>query len=302
MSLITVVVPSYNHALFLPSLFDKIESINVSCKVLIIDDCSSDNSREIIESYVLSSSKSVEYIVKSKNRGLVDSLLLSLKEVKTKYIYYISSDDLVEPCGFVEAFNYMLENENINFGIFGAYNSKNGKVIGDVYTDSHLRFFNLSEQRRKDEIFYNHPAPILIQSTIFKVEHLLDLKVFETSLKFDDYPLFIKLLQSDSVMGETFLFMPNIKISHYNHHESNTYNDYLKMYDMFLDVYNELAPEHLRMRSISMIWWQYTLRAVRDKNWVVLSKLIRKNRCWKSPFYFFLFIYLRVKNKCNVLR
>ncbi len=49
---VSVIVPNYNHALFLPARLDSI--IGQSYKdfeIILLDDCSTDNSREIIESY-----------------------------------------------------------------------------------------------------------------------------------------------------------------------------------------------------------------------------------------------------------
>lgn len=302
MNLITIVIPSYNHAKYLPSLFNKIESIPIDLNVLIIDDCSSDESKEIILDYSNKSKKHVQYYFKQKNAGLVDSLKSSLEKVTTEYIYYISSDDIVNPEGFLDAIKYMNDNKRFNFCIFGGDNVVNGEVVSSIYRPHHDYFFSLPAHKRKREIFYNHPSPILIQSTIFNVAYLKSIKAFSTKLQFDDYPLFIKLLALEENVGDTFGFVTDIKLLNYNHHESNTYHNYLKMYDMFVDVYKQLAPSALKQRSISIIWWQYFLQALLGKQWVTAMELLKKNESILTPVYFFMFAYQKLKNKIYVLR
>ena len=50
--LVSIIVPNYNHAKYLPARMDSI--LNQSFQdfeVIILDDCSTDNSRTVIESY-----------------------------------------------------------------------------------------------------------------------------------------------------------------------------------------------------------------------------------------------------------
>ena len=49
---VSVIVPNYNHALFLRQRLDSIFNQNFQdFEVIILDDCSTDNSKEIIEEY-----------------------------------------------------------------------------------------------------------------------------------------------------------------------------------------------------------------------------------------------------------
>lgn len=259
---ITIVVPSFNHGKYLPGLFVRLNKlIDIGVKVYIIDDASKDNSQDIITKFVSENNTSnISSVLKKSNKGLVDSLNTALIDINTEYFYVISSDDLVIPEGFVEAIEYISKNQEKDFVIFGALN-----VFGDghekhAYGAKHEAFFSLPKDRRSLEIYYNHPSPILLQSTIFKSAALRSLNVFNLGLKFDDYPVFIKLFNSEF----SFSFKPEIVICKYNHHEENTYKDYKKMYTMFLDVYKNMCPKELYVKSVSQIWFVYFLRVVRD--------------------------------------
>ena len=68
--LVTVIVPNYNHAAFLP---DRLESIYnqtyQNIEVLLLDDCSSDGSREILQRYADQHSANTRILFNEKNSG-----------------------------------------------------------------------------------------------------------------------------------------------------------------------------------------------------------------------------------------
>ncbi|EKT63116.1 glycosyltransferase family 2 protein [Providencia alcalifaciens] len=171
---ITVVIPSFNHAQYLPNLLCAVEKIlkyNVS--LYIIDDCSKDTSRElIIEFKEKINNDRVTIFLKEKNMGLVDSLKQSLNSVNTEFFYIISSDDIINPDGFIQSLDYIKNNPNMDFYIFGALNIFSNDKQCTAYHQRHNYFFKLPYEIRKKEIFYNHPSPILLQSTIFKTNIL----------------------------------------------------------------------------------------------------------------------------------
>ncbi|MBA0984197.1 glycosyltransferase family 2 protein, partial [Escherichia coli] len=119
---ITIVVPSYNHAKYLPNLLQRLkELITTGVYVYIIDDCSTDNSRELITKFKDDiSNDNVTVVFKDKNKGLVDSLNQALVFTKTELFYIISSDDMIDPNGFIQSINYINKNPNMDFYIFGA--------------------------------------------------------------------------------------------------------------------------------------------------------------------------------------
>lgn len=67
--LISVIIPNYNHALFLKQRIDTVLNQTFQdFEVIILDDCSTDSSREIIEQY-RGHSKISNIIFNDKNSG-----------------------------------------------------------------------------------------------------------------------------------------------------------------------------------------------------------------------------------------
>ncbi len=100
--LVSVIVPNYNHAKFLKQRIDSILSQTYDdYELIILDDCSTDNSKDIIESY--RDNPHVAYIVyNEKNSGsLFSQWRKGLSLAKGEWIWIAESDDYCE-VGFLE--------------------------------------------------------------------------------------------------------------------------------------------------------------------------------------------------------
>lgn len=102
MPLVSVIIPNYNHA---PFLKDRIDSVLVQTfedfEVILLDDASTDNSREILEQY-RSSPFVKEILYNETNSGLPYSQWQKgLTKVSGQWIWVAESDDIADP-GFLE--------------------------------------------------------------------------------------------------------------------------------------------------------------------------------------------------------
>ncbi len=94
---VSVITPNYNHAKYLPQ---RIESILTQTfqdfDLLILDNASADNSREVIESYT--KHEKVRAIFNSENNGSpYKQWKLGLAETKSEYVWIAESDDYADP-------------------------------------------------------------------------------------------------------------------------------------------------------------------------------------------------------------
>ena len=92
---ISVCIPSYNHGRFLPQTIDSV--LQQTCddfEILVIDDCSTDETEAIVNSYALRNPR-IRFIVNPENLGMVRNWNLCLAEARGKYIKYLFGDDLL---------------------------------------------------------------------------------------------------------------------------------------------------------------------------------------------------------------
>ena len=98
MPAVSVIIPSYNHAPFLKQRIDSvINQTFQDFEIILLDDCSSDNSREIIESY--RAHPRVKHIVYNpENSGSAfKQWSKGISLVKGNWIWIAESDDLSSP-------------------------------------------------------------------------------------------------------------------------------------------------------------------------------------------------------------
>ena len=95
---ISVCVPNYNFAEFLPRAIDSVlQQTFPDFEFLIIDDCSTDGSAEVIHNYA-ARDRRIRFIANPENLGMVGNWNLCLAEAKGEYIKYVFADDfLISP-------------------------------------------------------------------------------------------------------------------------------------------------------------------------------------------------------------
>ena len=102
MNYLTIIVPIYNTEKYLPECLDSIKNQSFkSFQCIMIDDGSSDNSSNICQHYV-DSDKRFLLIKNEKNIGLLKTREKALKFVKTDFVSFVDSDDVVPQDGFEE--------------------------------------------------------------------------------------------------------------------------------------------------------------------------------------------------------
>jgi hypothetical protein len=98
---LSVVIPNFNHAQYLPRCLDALLAQSVQPReILVIDDCSTDDSVKLIEGYA-TKHPHVRLIRNEKNLGVIPNLNHGLRLASSDYVYFAAADDFVLP-GFVE--------------------------------------------------------------------------------------------------------------------------------------------------------------------------------------------------------
>ena len=221
--MISVIVPNYNHAKFLKERIDSILNQTFQdFELIILDDCSTDNSRETIESYRHLPNVSIFY--KLKNSGSpFKQWKKGIKLAKGKYIWIAESDDFAEPT-FLEK---MFEILNRGNGLAYCRSSdvdQNGLKKSDFFWADGLEekrwkndFENLGTDEIKNYLVYRCTIPNA-SACVFKKELATLNCGFDKMRYCGDWLFWIKLLENTSIgfSAET--------LSHFRHHEGSTRN------------------------------------------------------------------------------
>lgn len=109
---VSIIVPVYNTASYLPSCLESLTSQTYSnIEILLINDGSTDSSETIIKSFQEKDSR-IRYF-HQENRGVSAARNLGIEKAKGKYLCFVDSDDVVSNT-FVEDFlTYFLEDTDL---------------------------------------------------------------------------------------------------------------------------------------------------------------------------------------------
>jgi glycosyltransferase involved in cell wall biosynthesis len=92
---ISVCIPTYNYAKYLSEAIDSVLSQNyANFELLIIDDCSQDNTSEIVMSYAAQDDRII-FKQNSVNVGMAKNWNLCMQEASGEYIKFLFGDDLL---------------------------------------------------------------------------------------------------------------------------------------------------------------------------------------------------------------
>ena len=129
--LVSVVMPSYNSEKYIK---DSIESVLNQTypywELLIVDDCSTDETVEIIKGF---HDERIRLFQNEVNSGAAVSRNLALREAKGKWIAFLDSDDLWLPSKLEEQIKFMHDN-NYNFSYTDYRVCNNGVLTNKVIT------------------------------------------------------------------------------------------------------------------------------------------------------------------------
>jgi glycosyltransferase involved in cell wall biosynthesis len=94
---VSIILPTYNRAGFLPDAFESIRSQQFTdWELIVVDDGSTDNTRELVAEFARSTSQPVRYIFQ-ENQGAYGARNTGLDHATGKYIAFYDSDDIWLP-------------------------------------------------------------------------------------------------------------------------------------------------------------------------------------------------------------
>lgn len=217
--LFSLVIPVYNAEKYLDRLFQSINKQNYkNYEVLIIDDGSTDNTKEICLGMTNKSSR-FSYI-RQKNSGVSVARNRGLERAKGKYLFFIDADDELMEGTLQQLADTVSEDEKIDILFFGKNNlNKYGKIISTTRMQNcptDVVNFNLL-----DNIFKNNLLPITFNK-IIKRNFIGDVRFRNISIG-EDFQFYLELLNKMPVIKVTSLVL-------YNYYMENG-NSLFKKYD-----------------------------------------------------------------------
>jgi glycosyltransferase involved in cell wall biosynthesis len=129
---LSVVLPNYNHAAYLPRALDALLSQERQAdEIIVVDDCSVDGSRDVVSRYA-AKNPSIRLLANEKNIGVISTLSRGLDEARGQFIYFGAADDFVRPGFFADAINMLQAHPQAGLycGDARLVDGKSGRSVG----------------------------------------------------------------------------------------------------------------------------------------------------------------------------
>lgn len=179
---ITVIIPVYNASNFLEKAINSALYFDEVKEVLLIEDCSTDNSLEICKELLKKDERIVLFQHEDKgNHGAAETRNLGINNAKSEFIAFLDADDYYLP----NRFDYektIFENENVE-GVFGALGTefiteKGKEEFNKKFNNTHITTVQYAAEGR--EIFEGLLG--LTQKTFGSFFHLNTLTIRKSAL------------------------------------------------------------------------------------------------------------------------
>ncbi len=230
---ISVIIPVYNSSTYLRKCLDSV--VNQTLKdieIIVINDGSTDDSKNIIEEY-LCKYKNIIFI-DQENKGIGKTRNIGIKKATGEYITFVDSDDYIKENMLEEYYKYAKKH---NFDlVIGSYIKKiNNKEI--IFENNKFKTGNV---KTTPQILY------LIEygpwAKLYKREMLINNNIyFDEKRKYEDMPFVSKALLKSKLIGQ--ITEPYYYYIIHNNSETTTMDK--RVFDI-LDILKEIKDYYKR--------------------------------------------------------
>ncbi|MBD5261924.1 MAG: glycosyltransferase family 2 protein [Bacteroides sp.] len=108
--LVSIITPTYNCAKFITETIESVQAQSYqNWEMIIVDDCSTDNTKEIVEQYQKIDPR-IKYYCLPTNSGAAEARNEALRRAQGRWIAFLDSDDLWSPDKLERQIGFMVSN------------------------------------------------------------------------------------------------------------------------------------------------------------------------------------------------
>lgn len=234
--LVSVYITNYNYAIYIKqSIESALQQTLQDFELFIIDDGSTDNSKDIIEQYRDNDKISIIY---QQNKGLNVTNNIAMRASNGKYLMRLDADDFLEPTALEQMSSMLEANEELGL-VFPDYYyvDKEGRVTGEERRHNFEREVSLFDQ------------PAHGACTMIRLQFLKDLGGYNESFTCQDgYDLWIKFIMHHKVTNI------NQPLFSYRRHGDNLTTNEDRILNTRKKIKEAFVKEHLTIpKSLAII-------------------------------------------------
>lgn len=215
-NLISIIVPFYNVEQYIDRCIQSlIAQTYQNIEILLVDDCSPDNTLEIVQQYAQTDSR-IKILQYEKNRGLGGARNYGVEKAKGEYILFVDSDDYIEANTVERLYEKAKDN---NLCVLEANYLKEGESNTEILP---RRNYFANNTLSGKEYWESIPiAPVVAWNKFYKLSFLQENNIVFKLRKFEDvaftaevfmkakrvmnieFPFYHYIVRENSIMTET---------------------------------------------------------------------------------------------------
>jgi glycosyltransferase involved in cell wall biosynthesis len=242
---VTVLITLFNYSDYIQECLDSVcaslaENLPNGFDVLVIDDCSTDHSAQLVETYIQKVSTPICLVKKQFNTGLGDARNVGLKLARAPFIFVLDADNWIYPNCLSVLYTTIISSDYAAvYGIINRFNHKTRKGIG---------LMSFYEWDVRELISY----PYIDAMAMFKKEIVIQVGGYSTELMciawsgWEDYDLWLKLAQAKQTCKliprilSSYRVHPTSMISTTNNHSRTIAQHFTKKFSLLLEQHSDL--------------------------------------------------------------
>ncbi|VEP12654.1 Glycosyl transferase family 2 [Hyella patelloides LEGE 07179] len=258
MSLVSVIIPAYNGEFYIREAIASIlAQTYTNYEIIIVDDGSTDNTRQVVEALKKDYKGSLIYIFQD-NQGVAKARNKGLEAAKGKYIAFLDQDDFFLPYKLVEQVSFMEAKPDLGL-VNSGWDIVNqaGKIISTVQP-----WHSLSQLNTTALIIWK---PVFLGAMLFRYSWLQKTSGFDSQLEqTSDVELVLRL----AVMGCQGDWVKQSTVGYRQHKHNASKNSLLQakelnqMLEEFfarLNISSEIKALEAESRYQSLVWSAWRL-------------------------------------------
>jgi glycosyltransferase involved in cell wall biosynthesis len=251
-NLVSVVTPVYNHEKFIAQTIKSVQSQTYqNWEMLIVDDCSTDDSWELIQKFAKKDSR-IKVFKNKINRGLIPNWKFLIDKSKGGYIAFLEGDDVFDKKNLEEKMEIFRRYMKVGmvYCNFKIINEESNVLVEDVYKKlKTITYRNITV--KPEEYLYSKILPFSTYSQIMIRRNVLFVSGYPRS--FD--PSAKVFLPSDwdfnfRISTKNKIYFINNTLLKYRKHFNNNSGATLKVAEHLLMILNDYEREFSENENI----------------------------------------------------
>ncbi len=305
---VSIIIPVYNVEQYLRQCLDSVcNQTFKDIEIIIINDCSPDNSLQIIKEYQQKDDRIILVDLK-QNGGLSNARNEGANIAKGKYLAFLDSDDWVTE-NYIEVLYNAIEKYKTNIAIAKIikYDNKSKTFIRNK---KNMRFYNkpLRTSSDKKNILLSMPITMVAALMLEKKFVIENNIVFEKVKQAEDLIYFITLFSHNSsfvyIKDQIFFYRINRENSIVTNFNTSKNSDYVGLFNFFqhiINIFKKANSFDIYKKEIYVYLFCFFCKELVEKQ-LTKEEYFEAVKYYKENFYQDTLYFLKIKSIKNKIR